>query len=244
MKRSGLLLTLTTVSAIISSVASAETLVGSHSGATDPVAQGWIEDLAGTGTFAGGVNDGGTPAWVVTDASTAVGSARWYRWELPPGHLAEALSTGWRVRADLRVANGTGASAGQTQFFGFVTGSVAFQVHLRADSTGVTARLLEGYPPFSGPTYFVAGLGYHTYELASDGVSGTASLSIDGNEVHTGYDGLPFGSSNGARFGCATSEVTGTVYASSVELWLASDAVAVGDHVEPSGWGRIKTLFR
>ncbi|MEZ5065948.1 MAG: hypothetical protein R3B81_14540 [bacterium] len=228
---------------VLAAGASADTLVGVHSGAADPVTEGWVQDLAGPGTSSGPADDGGTAAWVITDGSQAGGSANWYRWTPDPAHLAAALSSGWRVRAVLRVTNANGA--GETQFFGFLTGSVAFQVHLKAEAGGdVTARLLEGYPPFSGPTFTAVGGGYHTFELVSDGASGTASFLIDGSTVHTGYDGLPFGSAGGgARFGCGTSEATGVVFVSSVEFSIASDAVSVGAP-EDLAWSRVKGLHR
>jgi hypothetical protein len=182
---------------LLSGTVSAAVLVGSHVGDTDPTTEGWTPDLAGPGTSAGPTNDAGIPVWSIADSSSALESARWYRQPLTPADLATALTSGWRVRAELRVENAAGQ--GETQFFGFVTGSVAFQVHLRAEANGdATARVVEGYPPFTGPTFVVPGgaSSNHRYELVSDGASGTAAFVIDGVEIHSGYDGLPFGSAN------------------------------------------------
>lgn len=229
-----------------STTAAADVLIGSHSGDADPAAEGWLLDLAGVGTSSGPTDDGGTPVWTIVDTSTEVGSALWYRIPLTPGDLSTALSSGWRVRTELRVENATGA--GETQFFGFLTGSVALQAHLKAEPNGdATIRLVEGFPPFSGPTFTVPGgaVAYHSYELVSDGVSGTASLLIDDTEVYTGYDGFPFGSANGARFGCGTSTATGTVHVKSVEFRIASTETAVYfPAVQSASWGRVKATFR
>ncbi|GJM44278.1 MAG: hypothetical protein DHS20C21_11200 [Gemmatimonadota bacterium] len=231
---------------LAASAAPAETLMGSHVGSADPGTEGWTLDLAGVGATSGPLNDGGTPVWFVEDTSTEINSALWYRWQLAPDDLTTALSSGWRVRTELRAANSSGG--GESQFFGFLTGSVAFQAHFRAETNGdLTVRLVEGFPPFSGPTYVVAGgaLTYHSYELISDGISGTASLWIDGIETHTGYDGLAFGGTNGARFGCGTSGATGTVYVKSVDVWIADSVpVSVSPSFETAGWGELKARFK
>ena len=230
----------------VSTAVAAEVLVGSHAGDADPTTEGWLLDLAGVGTTSGPTNDAGTAVWTIEDTSTALGSAHWYRRQLEPADLTTALSSGWRVRTELRVENAAGE--GETQFFGFLSGAVAFQAHLKAESNGdATIRLVEGFPPFSGPTFVVPGgaLAYHSYEMASDGASGTASLLIDGGLVHTGYDGFPFGAVNGARFGCGTSPATGTIHVKSVEFRVgAAGAVSANAAVESAAWGRVKATFR
>jgi len=230
----------------VPALASAETLAGAHSGDADPISEDWNLDFAGPGASSGPTNDGGILVWSIHDTLETLNSALWYRFQLAPADLAVALASGWRIRAEARAENDPGH--GETQFFGFVTGSVAFQVQLRAETNGdMTVRLLEGFPPFSGPTFVVSGgaLTYHAYDLASDGASGTASLSIDDVEVHSGYEGVPHGSANGARFGCSTSEATGTIHMKSIELWIASQgAVSVGSGVESDTWGRVKSVFR
>lgn len=227
------------------SSSAAETLIGAHTGDADPTTEGWSLDFEGPGCTAGPQNDAGTAVWTIVDDSTELNSALWYRKQLDPADLTVALSSGWRVRVELRVENAPGA--GETQFFGFLSGSTAFQVHLNAEANGdATVRVVEGYPPFSGPTFVVPGgaSAYHSYELSSDGTSGLASFSIDDVVVHTGYDGFPFGAANGARFGCGTSAATGTNHVRSVQFWIASSAVSATPQVRSATWGEVKAGYR
>jgi hypothetical protein len=234
------------ICALLSATAApAETLVAAHAGSADPVTEGWMLDFPGVSTTSGPLNDGGTPVWFIDDASLDLNSARWYRVQLAPAQLTAANASGWRLRLELRPLNAAGQ--GETQFFGFLSGAVAFQIHFNAETNGdVTVRVVESYPPFAGPTYTIPGgaLAYHVYELRSDGASGTASLWIDDVLVHSGYDGFPYAVPNGARWGCGTSAAVGTVYVKSVEFWIADVAVSVDTAVEAASWGRVKAGFQ
>jgi len=229
---------------LAAAAAPAETLVAMHAGSSDPVTEGWMLDYSGVSTSSGPLNDGGTPVWFIDDASLDLNSARWYRVQLSPAQLTAANASGWRMRLELRVLNAAGQ--GETQFFGFLSGTTAFQIHFNAETNGdMTVRVVESYPPFAGPTYTVPGGAqtYHAYELRSDGASGTASLYIDDVLVHAAYDGFPYAVPNGARWGCGTSAAMGTVYVKAVEFWIADGAVSVGAEMEAASWGRVKAGF-
>lgn len=181
--------------------AGAQTVLAQHQGASNPLDQGWAI-FASTGGAGVPVNDAGTPAWQVVDTSTFAGLLQ-YADHIDP----VALAPGWTLDVRARVAD-LHSTANSSAFFGVVYQGISFSVFF-GSRDGST---LELRPYDIGSDISLPGLaaGYVDYRLSYDPVTASATLSVNGTVVSSGFAGFAV-PSNGtyAQFGVGASPWTG-----------------------------------
>ena len=180
-----------------SSVANAGIFI-THTGANDPLTEGWnaTQTPLGVGASVGAVvNDLGLgiDAWSTDDNST--GSAfPSYIYNPTAGEIADATTNGWKASINLRVVDVNDAQDSSVLFeYGDTTRR--FLVEFGSDQSGnATVQLFTGQDAndptiFLGPIFNVGSGGYHLYELIYDPVAGSADLFVDGVEQLSDYTG-------------------------------------------------------
>lgn len=143
-------------------------------------------------------------AWRVDDISTS--TLAYYTTTLLDREIEGANTNGWRLTARLRVTGENDALDGSVGVQ-ISTDSYAYSLSYGSDATG-NARVRVNSEPI---IHTVAGGSvYHTYELAYDPVSGTASLSCDGAQLQAGiakgggaYKRVLWGANQSSSTGCA-----------------------------------------
>jgi hypothetical protein len=150
------------------------TLIIQHSGATDPVTEGFTRLASGTGYPV--INDVGVNAWVTPGISN---QNVIYRYVLTPQQQAESVGAGWILSADLRITTTSSSDIFSVGLEGFNGG---YGLDFGSDSQG------DQYVQYgSGTTDRVtlAGSGYHNYQLIYNTSSEMVGLWIDGAEYAT-----------------------------------------------------------
>ncbi|HKY32479.1 MAG TPA: FG-GAP-like repeat-containing protein [Candidatus Polarisedimenticolia bacterium] len=183
----------------IPTVARAGTVVHSHSGAGDPLSEGWgitAGDTASPGTLGSGVDvmeagpltpdaTGGLDAWGIDNPA---GSGR-LRYEVVPA----AAPPAWTLRARIRVAVESDALSGSSKpvdasiVLEYCSGPGGNRYGLIWGADAMGNPIVEMFG--NGTRYTIpGGNAYHVYELTS-----TGELYIDGALLHSGYAGFAAG---------------------------------------------------
>jgi hypothetical protein len=141
------------------------TLVIQHTGATDPLTEGYTKLGPGSGYPV--INDMGVNAWVAPGISNL---NVFYNYILTPRQQAESAGAGWILSADLRIT-----TTNSFPMFGLTLDG--YGLNFGSDSNG-NQYVLYG----SGGTDHVTlpGSSYNDYQLVYDASLGTVSLWING----------------------------------------------------------------
>jgi hypothetical protein len=180
---------------LASASSQAATLI-EHTGADDPVTEGWTVSGAGVGVVVGPViDDGGSgiDAWGINDTTTAAGSTRLYSFVPTVDDLASAAN-GWTLRVRLRVVE-TPEDPDRATAVDFISDTTRYRMDFGSDPSGDPIVLLQtglagGNDTGPSVTLTGGGDGYHTYELRFDPVGASADLWIDGVELFSNYTGF------------------------------------------------------
>lgn len=177
--------------ALVGSPAVAEEII-SHDGASDPVSEGFTDDLQGVSLSGPVLGDLGLDAYAVG----GTGMQRFGTGNFDAATRAALLDRGWRMRVRLRVAaapDERGLVAVNLENVGGRRYDMNFgldangDTFVRLNQTIVTNPQLTGV----GPTHTLVGSGstYHEFELVYDPDAGSADLFVDGVEVMSDYEG-------------------------------------------------------
>jgi hypothetical protein len=196
-----------------------------HEAARPPASEGWNGGNPGVGTSAGPLDDAGTAAWFVRDASTAGGSTLTYVQTPSSAQISAAGTAGWVLAVRLRVVD-PGPAADPVDFSVFAEyadGTRRYNLRFGAGAGGVDPVVAVG----TLGTHTVADPagGYHRYELAFDPAAGSATLYVDGIPTSiTGYAGEDAGPA-GTRvtWGAGQSNTTGEANYALVEWGTPRD---------------------
>jgi hypothetical protein len=200
---------------------SAQAAFVTHAGSNDPVSEGFAA-LVSTGT-AGSVSDGGVPAWMI---QTNIPAATFFYYS--PVFTASQrgdLAQGFELTLTARAIPGSASSGSAVGGVFIDIGDRRFDVYL-IRNFGLTVTLADSV--FLGPDSSLRANGswvdldlsasnfYHTYTLAYDGTTQSASLLIDGNLALSGYKGRADSNVDGQfAFGAASG---GGLNVNSVQL--------------------------
>ena len=206
-----------------------------HSGVNDPTLEGWTVSGTGAGVVAGESPAGDLPAWTVDDTSSTIGtdSTLFYAKVPSAEQVAEAETSGWILKATLRVENVPDV-AGFSIFLEYATGERRYTMAWGRNAAGqAIVALWDGDPgmtlPPSGPFYLVeiGGGDFHTYELRFDVIEENANFFLDGVEQIKDYEGHTFDAvATGRRvaWGSDSNEDVGRADYAEIE-WGLSDPV-------------------
>jgi len=158
----------------------------SHSGATNPISEGWHRGPNGGGVSESPiVDDEGFDAWIIDDNSGG-GDLEYQLYPSASEHAA-AFSQGWKYTARVKVAE-VPDSADRGCFLGYGTDAVRFYIDLGTEADGDPILRLLGPPDM----VFVGdglGPGYHLYEMQYDPATTLATVSVDGIQLTDSYGG-------------------------------------------------------
>jgi hypothetical protein len=173
-----------------------------HTGANDPLTEGWVEGGPFVQTTAGPVLDdqgSGIDAWFVDDDGTAFGDAGLYEGPITPEEAASGESDGWALTTRLRSVDVPDPAPGAppvgedaAPFLAYRDGTTTWQLHFQTEDSGdLTVFLGTNFDVFAGLTHTIVGGApdYHLLELVLDPGSGLAALSVDGSEIIADYPG-------------------------------------------------------
>jgi hypothetical protein len=195
-----------------------------HLGAADPASEAWLPYNGAAGVaFNGAIDDAGTPAWNVTDTSTASGSrAGWVR-SLTAEQLVEAASGGSKMSGRLRVVNSGDAPDGAVELSAFLNDKKGFVLWLGSDAQGnpivgeLAGTAAAGLSV--GRTATLVGGGYHDYEIVYDANDASVDVYADGNLAIADYVGMQTSTAlNRSPWGSNASAAVGSGNYSRVEL--------------------------
>jgi hypothetical protein len=221
-----------TVWAVLITLSAQAQVLFQHSGNGNPITGGWAQVGPFTGgTTAGPVsNDLGLSinAWNITDNSHLDGSYIEYIKSLSPAQVTAANTSGWLLSTTLRVVE-LGDPADYSIFTQYTNDTTTYSLVFGSSSTGdPIVRLVTSTTGNvqNGPLITLNGLGpgYHTYDLQASGGSNTASLSVDGNVVFTGFSGRSSSIVPQFEWGSSQSSTTGTVNFSDARLSVGTAA--------------------
>ena len=111
-------------------------------------------------------------------------------------------------------------------------GTTGWHIHFGAEADGdVIAMLMLDCQLFTAtgiPVVVDGGTSeFHTYEIAYDPDSATASLLVDGVSVHSGWGGCPFAVDPGVFWGAGTTEAEGSAAYSAVQFSIVTPVPAM-----------------
>ncbi len=178
----------TILAASIIAVSSHASIYMQHSGATDPLSEGW--EIYGTpqgDITVGTINDNGTQAWFIDDNSTLRNSIYPYVHYLDSADVADAISDGWFMNLTLRVVDVSDAvDPSIAARVAYNNTSFILNFGSQADGDPIV-RLGVG----TSNEYVLEGTGggYHDYSLVYDPTQNSADLFVDGTEVLSDYTG-------------------------------------------------------
>ncbi len=204
-----------------------------HVGAADPVIDSWLPFNGSAGVaFNGPVDDAGTPAWNVTDASTVSGSREAWVRSLTPDQLVEAASGGWKMSGRLRVVNAGDAPDGAIELSAFLDSSRGYVLSFGSDAAGhAVVGELVGTAATGltvGRTATLATGGYHDYEMVYDPSDATVDVYADGMLVIADYVGMLTSSTlNRVLWGSNASAAVGSGNYARVEFEVFGDFATV-----------------
>ena len=176
---------------VLAGAAQAEEIVA-HTGATEPLLEGFNDDLTGVSLSGPVLGDMGLDAYAVG----GTGMERFGTGDFDAATRAELLARGWKMTARLRVAQSPderGLVAVNLENIGGRRYDMNFgldangDTFVRLNQTIVTSPQLTGI----GPTHTLVGSGstYHLFELIYDPAEASADLFVDGVEVMSDYEG-------------------------------------------------------
>jgi hypothetical protein len=189
------------VSALSIAPATDASIVAQHEGSSDPLIEGWTTWGPGFSVSVGGINDGGTPAWMVNDSSTAVNTFLFYRRPLTLAEATDAAAIGWNLSTTIRVPSSTRPEDSFSPAVHYYDGATNWTMGFNVDSGNTVVQLVNGYSNFAnsvettlGPKYTLTGNSiYNKFELRFDPLSSTADLFINGVERISNYAGITDG---------------------------------------------------
>ena len=186
--------------------------VAAHSGNANPLTEGWSRFPGDGSSSEGPVDDAGTPAWSISDSSTAGGSYLWYYETLPAAQDTLASSRGWTLDATLRVTAPGAAPLGST-FIGFGTGHTQYGLLIAASAAGdmTLTAIDEGAGRDDWPSATIVGgaTGYHDYRLVYDPASTSVDVFFDGALRISDWTSGPTNFLVGPQWGMGASGYTG-----------------------------------
>jgi hypothetical protein len=156
-------------------LACAQEVLRRHSGATDPVSEGFKPSLSGGSTVGPLTNDLGVASWEVSSAGYPAG----YSLSLTSEERAKVAGQDLALSATLRIVQG------HNMFIILYAGPRRFLLGFDQQSDGDPVVSAESGPPFSLDPVFVfegGGPGYHSYEVAYSAATASAALWVDGLE--------------------------------------------------------------
>jgi len=221
---------------IMSVCTGAQAAVITHSGANDPVGEGWTKN-AGANTSASALSPDGTTgkdAWQVVDNGTQSGEFHLYEFTLSATQLTAATNQGWELSATLRLPTSDQTTDEGVSFdFGF--GGKTYRAMFGTTSGGDTQVSVKGD---SDSDATLTGLGYHNYLFAFDPVTDQVSFSIDGVEQDAEVVGFTGGVDSRIRFGSLGSTETGTGNWNAVSFAIVPTPAAL-----PAGLGLMSLMM-
>ena len=216
-------------------MAHADIIIANHQGNANPTTEGWNEVMFVNAAMQNGLGsvsvspvsaDMGFDAWEIDDASSLLGANGGYSRNITPSEVADATAKGWRLSTRLKSATIPDDGSGGSIIVGFHSGPTRWRMAFGSQADGdPTVQLLGG----SNPVHVIdgAGAGYHLYELVFDPLSGSADLSVDGNEVLTNYiGGASSDSTSFVYFGSQNDNDTGRGRYSSVQFSVVPESSA------------------
>ena len=210
----------------------AEVILAEHTGANDPLTEGWVRQRPFGNVFTFPVvNDlgSGIDAWAVDDNGTGVASEGLYFHGLTPQQGEAAMQNGWRLTGTLRVADTPTPQPNGSVVINVFTPSPdprAFGISLGSEADG--SPLFR----FGGQLAIVLDLddlddGYHTYELLFDPSDETADLFVDNVLRYEGWAGVPTVQPLGVSFGTGGAISTGQGNYSFIQLSIVPEPSSV-----------------
>lgn len=155
-------------------------IVIQHSGATDPLTEGFSILTPGEVEHGPMLDDQGFDAWSIQDGHNADFSS--YRYQLLPEEEVAASIHGWVLSGTMRFLEfGVARLA-------FMTGSEDFSFYLTLDDKGDITLARQQVPLY---TLSGGGTDYHEYALVYDPIDATAILWIDGSIRGTNIGAVP-----------------------------------------------------
>jgi hypothetical protein len=157
-----------------------------HSGVRDPTGvEGWSgQEIAGQSGPVAEID--GTKAWFANDDSSTTASGASYSQALTVDQRNQAKLSGWKLSANIRVANIPDALGplGASNTVQYSDGSVTWQMRFgsEADGDAIVDVFSDSTGDFVEFTLQGEGNGYHLYELVFDPLRHTADLFVDGVE--------------------------------------------------------------
>lgn len=166
-------------------------IVGTHSGLTNPLDEGWTKVRSFSGVGVGpDANDFGFDDWAVQDSSTFGDGI--YVIQLTAQQLAAAAVSDWHLSTRLRVVdNLPSSSAGGHD-------AVTVDIHFLEQSYGmVFGKESNGFPSVGlatvsdpiWPTVNNLNQNYNSYDLYFSHATNSASLYVNGTLAYSGYTG-------------------------------------------------------
>ena len=205
-----------------------------HSGANDPLTEGWSQEGSGVDVTTGQIlNDlgSGIDSWFVRDPSTVLGSSIQYSQTPTVATNTLAAQSGWKLTANLRlVESNVGAVNGM--FVDYRNGKTSYLMSFDRESDGDPTVALGG-----GGSFTLQGVGdgdYHLYELIFKPAFASADLLVDGVEVLSGHVGQP-STLNRVNWGAAGSDATGRGHFNSVKFETIPDLITIIGDVNLDG---------
>jgi len=170
-----------------------------HVGANDPETEGWTLLRSGDVSFSPVTNDLGLgiDAWSI-DNSIGRGSGNGtYDIFLTPTQENDATTSGWKLRANLRVVDDGSAAEGGL-LIGYRATNILWALRIGSQNDGDPILLVAGQNHPVGTFYPMegAGNGYHSYEMQFDQSTGLVGVLFDGNLVTTFAPGTSSATSN------------------------------------------------
>ncbi|MFK7897863.1 MAG: N,N-dimethylformamidase beta subunit family domain-containing protein [Myxococcota bacterium] len=175
-----------------------------------PTLQGFTQDVSGSASSGIVIDVDGLPTW---EANGTGGRAQANR--SPDGSEAWGLAQGYTLTAEIRVQSGGWITAY------YASGATRFLPRISVDGGGNLDVELEGGPLLEDVATGAAATAYHTHEIVYDGASESATYSLDGVVLATGWAGSSSGQ-RGAYFGQAASTTSGSARVRSFSLTPAS----------------------
>ena len=156
------------------------TLIFQHSGATDPLTEGFDKALA-PGNGYPVINDMGANAWVTPGISNL---NVFYSYVLTPQQQAESAGAGWTLSADLRITTTNSYPVFSLLLDGYGAG---YGLDFGSDPNGEQFVDYLGGSAALGGRVTLAGSNYNNYQIRYDPSADTLSLWINGEEYASNF---------------------------------------------------------